>query len=71
MPDVVVADIDTVGAPNEWPATSTVTAVDLDVTDPDASNESIGSFGDRIDILVNNAGSYHEAGSILGQSVES
>ena len=46
-------------------------AVLLDVTDTDACADTLGRLGDRIDILVNNAGSYHEAGSILDQGVES
>jgi len=46
-------------------------ALVLDVTDPAACDATLTSVGDRIDILVNNAGSYHEAGSILDQTVES
>ena len=46
-------------------------AVVLDVTDPAACSVTLSSIGDGVDILVNNAGSYHEAGSILDQSVES
>ena len=67
---VVVADIDTEGAERvagavggEW--------VELDVSDPVACARVLADVGERIDILVNNAGSYHEAGSILDQSVES
>ena len=67
---VVVADIDTVGA-MRVAADIGGEAVDLDVTDPEACANTLGSVGDRIDILVNNAGSYHEAGSILDQSVDS
>ena len=68
--DVVVADIDTSGA--ERVATDIGgTSLDLDVTDPDACAAVFADLGDRLDILVNNAGSYHEAGSILDQSVES
>ena len=68
--DVVVADIDTSGA--ERVATDIGgTSLDLDVTDPDACAAAFADLGDRLDILVNNAGSYHEAGSILDQSVES
>ena len=67
---VVVADIDTVGA-KRVAHDIDGEAVELDVTDPDACATVLGSVGDRIDILVNNAGSYHEAGSILDQSVES
>ncbi len=67
---VVVADIDTKGAER---VASDIggTALDLDVTDAEACAKLLGSIGDRIDILVNNAGSYHDAGSILDQSVES
>ena len=67
---VVVADIDTEGAERvaddvggEW--------VELDVSDPAACARVLADVGERVDILVNNAGSYHEAGSILDQSVES
>ena len=67
---VVVADIDTVGA-QRVAADIGGDAVELDVTDPEACASTLGSIGDRIDILVNNAGSYHEAGSILDQDVES
>ena len=41
------------------------------MSDPAACARMLADVGDRIDILVNNAGSYHEAGSILDQSVES
>ena len=64
------ADIDTVGA-HRVAGDIDGEAVDLDVSDPDACARVLGTVGDRIDILVNNAGSYHEAGSILDQSVES
>jgi NAD(P)-dependent dehydrogenase (short-subunit alcohol dehydrogenase family) len=67
---VVVADIDIDGA-RRVAADIGGEAVDLDVTDPDACSNVLGSIGDGLDILVNNAGSYHEAGSILDQSVES
>ena len=67
---VVVADIDTDGAARVAAAVGG-TALDLDVTDPDRCTEALSAAGDRLDILVNNAGSYHEAGSILDQSVES
>ena len=67
---VTVADIDTVGAERVATGVGGI-AVDLDVTDAEACAEVLGSSGERIDILVNNAGSYHEAGSILDQSVES
>jgi NAD(P)-dependent dehydrogenase (short-subunit alcohol dehydrogenase family) len=67
---VVIADIDNDGA--ERVATDLGgTALTLDVTDPDACSTALSAVGDRLDILVNNAGSYHEAGSILDQSVES
>jgi NAD(P)-dependent dehydrogenase (short-subunit alcohol dehydrogenase family) len=67
---VVVADIDVVGARRVSDDVDG-TAIELDVTDPDACSSVLSSLGDRIDILVNNAGSYHEAGSILDQSAES
>ena len=67
---IIVADIDTVGA-RRVAGDLDGEAVDLDVSDPDACARILGAVGDRIDILVNNAGSYHEAGSILDQSVES
>jgi NAD(P)-dependent dehydrogenase (short-subunit alcohol dehydrogenase family) len=67
---VVVADIDAEGAQRVASAIDG-TFVVLDVTDPVACASTLGAVGDRIDILVNNAGSYHEAGSILDQSVES
>ncbi len=67
---VVVADIDVEGA--ERVATQVGgTAVELDVTDPAACADVLGAVGERVDVLVNNAGSYHDAGSILDQSVES
>jgi NAD(P)-dependent dehydrogenase (short-subunit alcohol dehydrogenase family) len=67
---VIIADIDTSGAERVAADIGGV-AIDLDVTDPDACAAAVGSVGDRLDIVVNNAGSYHEAGSILDQSVES
>jgi NAD(P)-dependent dehydrogenase (short-subunit alcohol dehydrogenase family) len=67
---VIVADIDVVGA-QRVANDIAGTAVELDVTDPEACANVLGSIGERLDILVNNAGSYHEAGSILDQSVES
>jgi NAD(P)-dependent dehydrogenase (short-subunit alcohol dehydrogenase family) len=67
---VIIADIDTDGAERVAADIGGV-AIDLDVTDPDACAAAVGSVGDRLDIVVNNAGSYHEAGSILDQSVES
>lgn len=67
---VVVADIDQVGARRVADDIGG-DALDLDVTDPERCAEALASAGDRLDILVNNAGSYHEAGSILDQSVES
>ena len=67
---VVVVDIDADGARRVASAIGG-SAVLLDVTDPLACAGTLGQLGDRIDILVNNAGSYHEAGSILDQSVES
>jgi 2-deoxy-D-gluconate 3-dehydrogenase len=67
---VVVADVDHDGAA-AVAADIGGESVHLDVTDADACAEVLGSHGDRIDVLVNNAGSYHEAGSILDQSVDS
>lgn len=67
---VVIADIDHVGAERVAMELGG-TALALDVTDSDACRDALISVGDRLDILVNNAGSYHEAGSILDQSVES
>ncbi|MFK8024162.1 MAG: SDR family NAD(P)-dependent oxidoreductase [Ilumatobacter sp.] len=67
---VVVADIDDDGAAR---VASDIggTALHLDVTDPEACAAALETAGDRLDVLVNNAGSYHEAGSILDQTVES
>jgi len=67
---VTVADIDMDGAQR---VASDIGggAILLDVTDATACADSLASLGERLDILVNNAGSYHEAGSILDQSVES
>ncbi len=67
---VIVADIDRVGAQRVADDIGGE-PLDLDVTDPDRCAEALASVGERLDILVNNAGSYHEAGSILDQSVES
>ena len=67
---VVVADIDIEGARRVADEIGG-RAVELDVTDAVACSDVLGTFGDRLDILVNNAGSYHEAGSILDQSIES
>lgn len=67
---VVVADIDTRGA-DRVASDIGGTALHLDVTDAEACANLLGSIGNRVDILVNNAGSYHDAGSILDQSVES
>ncbi len=71
---VVVADIDADGAARVAAAIDGSSVV-LDVTDADACASVLGhvggATGDRVDILVNNAGSYHEAGSILDQSVDS
>ncbi len=49
-------------------------ALHLDVTDYDSASAAVESTRERagrFDVLVNNAGSYHEAGSIIDQSVES
>jgi NAD(P)-dependent dehydrogenase (short-subunit alcohol dehydrogenase family) len=67
---VTVADIDVVGAERVAADIGGV-AVEVDVTDPAACADTFGSIGERLDIVVNNAGSYHDAGSILDQSVES
>jgi NAD(P)-dependent dehydrogenase (short-subunit alcohol dehydrogenase family) len=75
---VVVADIDAEGGEA---ATEKLTGdgfdahfVAVDVTDPASSRraveEAVGLAG-GLDVVVNNAGSYHEAGSILDQTVES
>ena len=68
--NVVVADIDAVGARRVADDIGG-TALDVDVTDPARCADALSSVGERLDILVNNAGSYHEAGSILDQSVAS
>lgn len=68
--DVVVADIDIAGA-QRVAADIAGTALELDVTDAQACADALSSVGERVDILVNNAGSYHDAGSILDQSVDS
>ena len=67
---VTVADIDLVGA-RRVADDIDGEALDLDVTDADRCAAVLGADDRRIDILVNNAGSYHEAGSILDQTVES
>ncbi len=67
--EVVIADIDTEGG-------ATVARsiggryIELDVTDPEACATGIAAI-DGLDLLINNAGSYHEAGSILDQPVDS
>lgn len=66
---VTVADIDDEGA-QRVAADIGGTAVHLDVTDPDECVAVISAV-DGLDLLVNNAGTYHEAGSILDQPVES
>ncbi len=68
--DVVVADIDIGGAQRVADQIGGV-AFDLDVTDPQRCADVLSTIGGRLDIVVNNAGSYHEAGSILDQTVES
>jgi NAD(P)-dependent dehydrogenase (short-subunit alcohol dehydrogenase family) len=68
--DVIIADIDIEGA-RRVATDIGGTAVELDVTDPVACADVIGTVGDRLDVLVNNAGSYREAGSILDQTTES
>lgn len=67
---VVVADIDDEGAGRVADDIGG-TALHLDVTDAAGCARELAQVGDRLDILVNNAGSYHEAGSILDQSVDS
>lgn len=67
---VIVGDINLDGA-ERVAADIGGEAVHLDVTNPALCRDVIGSVGQRLDILVNNAGSYHDAGSILDQSVES
>jgi NAD(P)-dependent dehydrogenase (short-subunit alcohol dehydrogenase family) len=67
---VVIADIDLAGARRVAGDIDGV-ALELDVTDADACARVLGGLGEPIDILVNNAGSYHDAGSILDQSVAS
>lgn len=68
--DVIVADIDSEGA-ERVASDIGARAVHLDVTDPALCRDVIADAGDRLDVLVNNAGSYHDAGSILDQSVAS
>jgi NAD(P)-dependent dehydrogenase (short-subunit alcohol dehydrogenase family) len=67
---VIVADIDDDGAHRVADDVGG-TALHLDVTDAAGCARELAEVGDRLDILVNNAGSYHEAGSILDQSVDS
>jgi 2-deoxy-D-gluconate 3-dehydrogenase len=67
---VIVADVDADGA-ERVAGEVDGDAVVLDVTDHEACATVLGSVGSRLGVLVNNAGSYHDAGSILDQSVES
>ncbi len=67
---VIVADIDVEGAHRVADEIGG-SHLALDVTEPTACATALHSAGARLDILVNNAGSYHDAGSILDQSVES
>ena len=67
---VAIADIDEDGAERVAREIGG-DALRLDVTDPGACADVLGTWGDHLDILVNNAGSYHEAGSILDQTVDS
>lgn len=67
---VLIADVDAEGA-ERVAADIAGDPVVLDVTDAGACERTLSSVGERIDVLVNNAGSYHEAGSILDQSVAS
>ncbi|MEM7094545.1 MAG: SDR family oxidoreductase [Actinomycetota bacterium] len=66
---VTVADLDDDGAARVAEAVGGE-AVHLDVTDPEMCTDVIGAI-DGLDLLVNNAGTYHEAGSILDQPVDS
>ena len=66
---VVVADIDGEGAGRVAEEIGG-TALGLDVTDPEACAAALGAI-EGLDLLVNNAGTYHEAGSILDQPVDS
>lgn len=66
---VTVADIDDDGAARVA-ADIDGTALHLDVTDPQGCADKISAI-DGLDLLVNNAGTYHEAGSILDQPVDS
>ena len=66
---VTIGDIDVAGAERVADEIG-ATAVELDVTDPDATASIIGAI-DGLDLLVNNAGTYREAGSILDQTHES
>lgn len=68
--DVVVVDIDADGARRVGDEIGG-TALVLDVTDPAACERALGPDLGPVGVLVNNAGSYHDAGSILDQSVES
>lgn len=67
--EVVIADVDAAGAA-EVAGEIGGRAIELDVTDAPACADAIGGI-DRLDLLVNNAGTYHEAGSILDQPVDS
>jgi len=66
---VTIGDIDDEGAAR---VASDIggSSIHLDVTNPQACAAAIGAI-DGLDLLVNNAGTYHEAGSILDQPVES
>lgn len=66
---VTIADIDDEGAARVAQAIGG-DAIHLDVTDSEMCAEVIGGI-DGLDLLVNNAGTYHEAGSILDQPVDS
>ena len=66
---VVIGDIDVDGAARVAADVGGL-GVHLNVTDPASCDEVIGAI-DGLDLLVNNAGTYHEAGSILDQSVAS
>lgn len=66
---VTIADLDDEGAARVA-ADIDGDHVHLDVTDAEMCADVIGAI-EGLDLLVNNAGTYHEAGSILDQPVDS
>ena len=66
---VTIGDIDTEAAVRVGDDIG-ATVVELDVTDAQQATEVVDAI-DGLDLLVNNAGTYHEAGSILDQPVDS